>query len=176
MVHFNNISAVQTLGTASALKPRGGDVRELTLIELIRELRHKSGVIPKPAVAAELYGRLVRTFSVPFLPLLAIPLGMAAKRGRRAPGLILAGVLLIGFHHGVQMAQSLAQTGRVDPALAIWPVYFVFIGICTWLFLASLKRPGDTPITRAVGHIATFVHWLRGLFSAPEAEPASVPS
>ena len=96
---------------------------------------------------------------------MAIPLGMAAKRGRRAPGLILAGVLLIGFHHATATAQSLAQTGQSPPGPTIWGIFFVFTGLCTWLFLASLKRPGDTPITRAVAAVDEAVHWLRDLFA-----------
>ena len=102
---------------------------------------------------------------MPFLPLLAIPLGMASKRGRRAPGLILAGVVLIGFHHAISMAQGLATTGQVEPGPAIGGISAVFIGICLWLFFSSLKRPGDTPITRAVAAIGDLVHWARELFA-----------
>ena len=166
VVRFSNVSATEPLaGPESQLKPRGGDVKELTLFELTHELRSKTSVIPRPNLEGELYGRLVRSFSVPFLPLMAIPMGMAAKRGRRAPGLILAGVLLIGFHHAVQMAQSLAQTGQASPGPTIWGLFFGFISLCTWLFVASLKRPGDTPITRAVAAVDEAVHWLRDLFA-----------
>ncbi len=165
VVHFNNISAAEPVGGDQAMSARGGNPGELTLFELAHELRSKSSVLDKRAVAAELYGRLARSISVPFLPLLAIPLGMASKRGRRAPGLILAGVVLIGFHHAIQMAQSLAITGRVEPGPAIGGIAVVFIAICLWLFLSSLKRPGDTPITRAVVAIGDAVHWARELFA-----------
>ncbi len=166
VVRFANVSASEPLsGPNSDLKPRGGDAKELTLFELIHELRSKTSVIPRAYLEGELYGRLVRSLAVPFLPLMAIPLGMAAKRGRRAPGLILAGVLLIGFHHATATAQSLAQTGQSPPGPTIWGIFFVFTGLCTWLFLASLKRPGDTPITRAVAAVDEAVHWLRDLFA-----------
>ncbi len=153
------------------MRPRGGDVRELTLFELGHELRLPNPAISKRALAGELYGRLARSLSVPFLPLLAMPLGMASKRGRRAPGLIIAGVMLVAFHHAVQMSQSLAQAGRVDPAVAVGAVYLIFVGLCLWLFLTSLKRPGDTPIARAVAALEIGVAWLRRLF---DAEPARV--
>jgi lipopolysaccharide export system permease protein len=173
VTHFHNVSAAEPLaGPEQSMRPRGGDVRELTLFELTHELRSSSPVISKNTLAAELYGRLARSLSVPFLPLLALPLGMAAKRGRRAPGLILASVLLIGFHHAVDMTQNLAQTGHAPPS-AIWGIWLVFISLCSWLFVSSLKRPGDTPITRAVAAIDEWVHWLRDLFAPDPAKAAS---
>ena len=165
VAHFENIGSVQPLRGDEALKPRGGNVGELTLFELAHELKQPNPVIPKRALAAELYARLVRSLSVPFLPLMAIPLGMAAKRGRRAPGLMLAGILLVGFHHAVQMATSIATTGGAEAGPAIWTLYFVFTGLCTWLYLSSLKRPGDTPITRAVSALDAGVHRIRDLFA-----------
>jgi len=97
---------------------------------------------------------------VPLLPLLALPMAMAAKRRRRAPGLILAGILMMSFHHGIQLAQSLAASGRADPLVAVGGVFAVFAGICLWLFLSSLDRPGDTPVGRA---ISTLDSWIQGL-------------
>jgi lipopolysaccharide export system permease protein len=165
VVRFQNVSAVEPTGGAATDRPRGGNQEELTLFELAHELRSDSSVIPKANLAAELYGRLVRSLSVPFLPLMAIPLGMAAKRGRRAPGLIFAGLLLVSFHHGIQFAQSLAQTGQAQPGPAIWGIFTVFIGLCFWLFLTSLRRPGDTPITRAVSAVSDAAAWARELFA-----------
>ena len=173
VVRFKDVSAAEPVGQDQSLQPRGGNPGELTVLELAHELRSKTSVLDKKAVAAELYGRLARSISVPFLPLLAIPLGMAAKRGRRAPGLIIAGVVLGGFHHAIQMAQSLAITGRADPGLAIGGIALVFVSICLWLFFSSLKRPGDTPISRAVGAIGDAVHWARELFAQ---EPAGATS
>jgi lipopolysaccharide export system permease protein len=165
VVRFQNVSAVEPTGGAATDRPRGGNPNELTLLELAHEIRSGASVIPKRDLEAELYARLVRSFSVPFLPLMAIPLGMAAKRGRRAPGLILAGVLLIGFHHSIQFVQSMAQTGRAPPGPAIWGIFAGFVSLCFWLFLSSLKRPGDTPITRAVAAVGDAVSWARELFA-----------
>ena len=170
VMRFHNVSAAQPLMDANqAMRARGGDVRELTLLELTHELRSKNPVISRNALEAELYGRLARSLSVPFLPLLALPLGMAAKRGRRAPGLILAGVLLIGFHHAVAFAQSLASSGQVAPGPTIWGIWLIFVSLCSWLFLSSLKRPGDTPITRAVATVNAAVNRVRDLFAPDPA-------
>ena len=82
-------------------------------------------------------------------------------------------MVLIGFHHAVQLAQSLATTGQVEPLPAIGGIALVFMSICVWLFMSSLKRPGDTPITRAVASINALVHWARELFAQ---EPAGATS
>jgi lipopolysaccharide export system permease protein len=165
VVRFQNVSAVEPTGGDVTDRPRGGNPEELTLFELAHELRSDNSVMPKANVAAELYGRLARSLSVPFLPLMAIPLGMAAKRGRRAPGLILAGLLLVSFHHGIQFAQSLAQTGQAQPGPAMGGIFSVFVALCFWLFLTSLRRPGDTPITRAVAAVSDAAAWVRELFT-----------
>ena len=165
VAHFENIGAVQPLKGDEAIRPRGGNEGELTLFELAHELKQPNPVISKRILSAELYARLVRSLSVPFLPLLAIPLGMAAKRGRRAPGLMIGSILLVGFHHAVQMATSVAYTGQGSAGPAVWGLYFVFTGLSSWLFLSSLKRPGDTPITRAVMTIDAAVQRVRRLFA-----------
>ena len=68
---------------------------------------------------------------------------------------------------------SLATTGQVEPGPAIGGIALTFICICLWLFLSSLKRPGDTPITRTVAAIGDAVHWARELFAH---EPAGATS
>ena len=97
---------------------------------------------------AEFYGRLARALALPLLPLLALPLGLAAKRGGRAPGVILAGVILIAFQNLLQLGQGLATSGRADAIVAVGLPFAVFAGLCVWIFMGSRRRPGDTPIAR----------------------------
>jgi lipopolysaccharide export system permease protein len=134
-------------GSSALLRARGGDERELTLGELAARARSNDGFLPRSTLLAELYGRLARAAFLPFLPLIAFPLGLAAKRGRRAPGLILAGLLLLAFQHSLQLGQSLAEAGRVPPFLAIWTPFVLFTGFGVWMFAGSRNRPGETPIT-----------------------------
>ena len=73
-------------GSSALLRARGGDERELTLGELAERAKSHNSILPRATVLAELYARLARAIFLPFLPLIAFPLGLAAKRGRRAPG------------------------------------------------------------------------------------------
>ncbi|MDB5985899.1 MAG: hypothetical protein JWR16_952 [Nevskia sp.] len=135
---------------APPFRARGDSERELTSVELWRELHQSAPPLPPPQLAGELQARLVRALSLPLLPLLAVPLGMSAKRGRRAPSVIVACLMLLALHHGVQLGESLAETGRVPVIPAVWTPLILFGGLSAWLFRGSLKTPGDNPITRAV--------------------------
>lgn len=155
---------VPLAGAAALLRSRGGDERELTLGELARQARSPHPVVPRATLLAELYGRLARAAFLPFLPLMAFPLGLAAKRGRRTPGLVVAGVLLLAFQHSLQLGQSLAESGRAMPELAIGAPFAVFTGLCLWLFIGSRKRPGQTPVTELVRRMSAGLERLQRLF------------
>ena len=129
------------------MEARGASVRERTLPELWRDMQLEDGQT-KPA--AEFHSRLARALIFPFLPLLAFPLGMAAKRGRRAPGVIFGVLALLTIDHALQLGKSLADTGRLPAAAAVWTPYAVFVGLSVWIFRGSLAWPGDNPVLRAV--------------------------
>lgn len=130
-------------------RPRGASVRERTSAELWRDMQ--TGTDPK--VGAEFHGRLARALIPPLLPLLALPLGIASKRGRRAPGVVFATLALFALHHALQFGERLADSGRVAPAPAIWLPFAAFAVLALWMFRRSLAWPGDNPVTRAVNAV-----------------------
>jgi lipopolysaccharide export system permease protein len=138
-------------GASLLLRARGGDERELTLGELATRAAQPRPFLPRATLLAELYSRLARSIILPFLPLIALPLGLAAKRQRRTAGLLLAGVLLLAYQHGIQFGLGLAGAGKASPEIAIGGPFFLFAGFCLWMFLGSRQRPGETPIGRFVG-------------------------
>jgi len=149
---------------APPFRARGDSERELTSLELWRDLHQSAPPLPIAQMAGELQARLVRALSLPLLPLLAVPLGMSAKRGRRAPSVIVACLLLLALHHGVQLGESLAETGRVPVVPAVWAPLILFGALSAWLFRGSLKTPGDNPVTRAVAAMEGAlggIHWRR---------------
>ncbi len=151
---FDRLNAEIPLSGAQALlRSRGGDERELTLRELLRAAASKSTVIPHETLMAEFYGRMARAMFLPFLPLLAFPLGLAAKRGRRAAGLVVAGVLLVAFQYALLLGQGLAESGKVLAFPAIWIPFVVFTGLSVWMFVDGRERLGDTPLTRFLHHV-----------------------
>ena len=137
-------------------RARGESVRELTIPELWKGTPVSEMEDPKVVAherAGELHGRLARTVLPPLLPLLALPLGMAAKRGRRAPGVVFAALALLGLNQALQLGESLAESGRAFAPVAVWTPYALFGVLGIWLFRSSLKWPGDNPVVRAVSAI-----------------------
>jgi len=146
---------------APPFRARGESVRERTSAELRQDMA-STGVRGEPA--AEFHGRLARALMLPLLPLFALPLGMASKRGRRAPGVVFASLALLALNHAMQFGESLAESGRADALPAVWTPLLVFGGLGVWLFRSSLAWPGDNPVTRALTAIeAGFEGVLGGL-------------
>jgi lipopolysaccharide export system permease protein len=161
-------------------RARGNHVREITLPELRappapdaaagcwRHIADKDDCITIDERDGEFHGRVARTLLPLLLPLLALPLGMAAKRGRRAPGTVFAVLALLALNQALQFGESLGETGRAPAALAVWlpVVFFGVLGI--WLFRSSLQWPGDNPVMRAVHAIEAGIDGLHHRKKAPK--------
>jgi lipopolysaccharide export system permease protein len=168
-LRFERFSVLTDLAAAATLgRGRGSDQRELTFTELARAAAAGTSFIPRSTLLSELYGRLARCAILPFLPLMAVPLGLSAKRRRRGAGLISAAVVLIGFQIGLQFGQGLAQSNKVSPELGVGLPVVLFAGFCLWIFAASLKRPGETPIGLFV---QAFGDWLDRLLPQKRDTP-----
>lgn len=134
-------------------RARGNTVRELTLPELWQGQLPPDKDITAAERDGEMHGRLARTILPLLLPLLALPLGMAAKRGRRAPGTVFAAVALLALNQSLQFGESLAESGRAVAQLSVWLPIVTFGVLGIWLFRSSLQWPGDNPVMRAVAAI-----------------------
>jgi lipopolysaccharide export system permease protein len=135
-------------------RERGEDVRELTLPELhAGSAKVVRASLNTAEVAGEFHARVARMLLPLLLPLLALPLGMAAKRGRRAPGTVFATLALLALNYTLQFGESMADTGRAAAWLAVWLPVLLFAVFGTWLFRSSLQWPGDNPVMRAVSAI-----------------------
>ncbi len=152
---------VPLAGAARLLRARGGDERELTLNELVGESRRPDSLIPRQTLIAEFLARVSRAISLPLLPLLALPLGLATKRRGSAPGIIVAGLLLLTFNQLLQFGQGLAANGKASAVLSVGGPFVAFTAICALTFVTSRKRPGETPVGLLVEHIADFLSRAR---------------
>ncbi len=171
---FDSLTTQTPLAAAAVLlRDRGGDERELTLAELAQQAKSPNPVVSKATLESELYGRLARALFLPFLPLLAFPLGLASKRGNRAPGLIMAGVMLLAFQHSLLLGQSLAKAGKIAALPAIWIPFSIFAGLGVWLFMGSRTRPGDTPVSRTVRRINHLVARIVRALPLPKKRQAA---
>jgi len=149
---------------ATQFRPRGRDERELTLGELYHALAEGDGPVAPHVLSAELHGRLVRAASMSVLPLLALPMGMAAKRGRRGAGVLVAALLLVVYHHTLQMGESLVEVGRLAPGPVVWMPFAAFTGLGLWVLWRANGRSGRGPfddlLASAAGLIGDLRYWL----------------
>ena len=135
---------------APPFRPRGGSERELTMFELWNEMSTPVTTAYYRRLAAEFHGRLSRSLSLPFLPLLIVPLSMTMRRNARVVNMIAAGVTMVIFHNALQIGETMADKGVVPAVLACWTPFALFLLISVWLFRTSTDRPGDTAISRAI--------------------------
>ena len=84
---------------------------------------------------------------------MALPLGMASKRGKRAPGVVFACLALLMLNHALQFGESLAESGRASAPIAVWVPVATFALFSAWIFRGSLAWPGDNPVSRAIAFI-----------------------
>lgn len=163
---------------AKLLRPRGGEENEQTLIELASGgLEAGSPPAMRQVLLAELYSRLARAFSLPFMPLLAVPFALTAKRTGSTPAAAVAGVLLFTFQTSLILLQGMVGGGRVAAAPAMGIPFSVFVVACVATFAASRDRPGDNPVaqlTERIGDVLAVV--LRRRRPAAQAASGSGPT
>ena len=131
---------------AAPFRPRGNSDRELTLVELIREQKNPDvSAAQKAQYRSEFHQRLVRAAALPILPLLAFPVGKAAHRTRSAFGYLIGGLILLLFHHVIQLGESLADTRVLSPYLGLWAPLALFAAFSIWAFHRTDASPKGSP-------------------------------
>ena len=125
---------------------RSGD-RELTLPELIR-VGHDDArpLATRLEARSNFHFRLVEVAAMLFLPLLAVALAIPPKRSTSALGVFLAIIILVTQHKIHEYGDSLGTRGVVDPILALWGPFAVFVSLTLWMFYTIAFVPGGQPI------------------------------
>ncbi|MDB5369358.1 MAG: hypothetical protein JWP20_916 [Roseomonas sp.] len=140
-------------------RPRGDDEREMTLDELWNNRPAPPGTaeaVPHRRIEGELHGRLVRSFSMVLLPLLAIPMALGAKRTRRWHGAVLSALIMVLYHHAVQLAESLGDIGLADPRPLLWGIFTAFAAFCLISFRQGQRNPYEGPFDALFGMMERF--------------------
>jgi len=155
--------------TVPPFRMRGEGERELTLTELWERL---DAAGPEGnGIRAEFHARLARAASLLLLPFVAAPFGLAAKRARQAGGVIAAGVVLLVYHHVLQLGASLAELGQIPPVLGVWVPFGLFAAFGFVLFRSVGRHPEGNLLIATLDAIETGLRGLRARFAA-RARPA----
>jgi len=149
VVRHHGMAFRESLLIDDALWDRGWDQAELTLTELAAARSAGTARIPARKIDAELYSRLARSLTLPLIPLLVLPLCVAAKRGKRGLGVAVAAAILLAFHHGLNFARNLGNDGSADPRLSVGLISFLFAALVLAIFVSGRHLPSHGPILAA---------------------------
>lgn len=159
------------LDLSSELSPfrwRGRDERELTSTELWQRIRSGAAGRKLPDLRAEFHARLVRSLSVLVLPFLAIPLGQAGRRGRRAYGFVVGLIILALYNNLLRFGEALADDGYISPWLGLWVPLAMLAALSFTLFYLAAYKSARLPPDLLVQNIEAAVlrrarRWVAGL-------------
>ena len=128
-------------------RPRGEHERELTIPELFGFLGKPADALPDDIdpweVEAELSARLVRNFSILFVPFLAVPLALSPRRAKRSYGFLIGVVVVVGYNQLISTGESLADDARISSLIGVWLPFLAYAVLTTAFFIRTARRVPD---------------------------------
>jgi lipopolysaccharide export system permease protein len=139
---------------------------ELSLLQLVRAYVDKWPGLGRDDVLAELNYRIVRTLTVLFLPLLAIPMGLTSRRQPTSIRIVVGIAILIVYYQTLNFGKDMAENGRFSSFVALWVPFLIFSLGSTYLFYVANSRLNQDPFSVVFGGIDDVWRWLkRGWFA-----------
>ncbi len=148
----------------ATFRKRGEGNLEATLPELLHTMVTATDATEQRSASASFNRRIVQCVIMFLLPFLALPMAVPPKRSTSALGVFLSIIALVTFHKFTEYGERMGTLGRIDPVLAQWVPFALFLGVALWLFRV-LERPGGQPIgalDRWFGKITGFLSGLAG--------------
>jgi lipopolysaccharide export system permease protein len=169
---------------------RGGDERELTILELLRGYRLNlvagrekvttaetnpapdkppEEIVAPSAVASEFHGRLVFSLSMLLLPILAAPLGIMTTRASRSFGLVLGLLILVSYHKVLEFTGAYASSTGAPAGLLLWTAFALFAAGTIYLFYITERKAGTPPVLRMEARWVGFIDRIVSVFRPKRA-------
>jgi lipopolysaccharide export system permease protein len=103
--------------------------REAKESELNTKTRTVLQIFDQPSLdnLAELHWRIGLPVSMLVLALLAIPLSYVNTRSGRGANLVTAILIYMLYYNTMSIAQAWTASGRIPPAIGVWPVHLLFL-------------------------------------------------
>jgi lipopolysaccharide export system permease protein len=134
---------------------------ELSMWELVRAHVEEWPGLGRDDVLAELNYRIVRTLTVLFLPLLAIPMGLTSRRQPTSIRIVVGIAILIVYYQALQFGESMAENGRMSSFVGLWVPFLVFALGSVYLFYVANSRLSQDPFAMVFGGIDESWKWLK---------------
>ena len=146
----------QPIGDSIAVsyRPRGKDEAELTLDQLWAARDAPPPGLTSAMIRAEIHGRLTRSLTMLFLPLLAIPLGLGSGRSRRGYGIVVGLVALVIYQKLLEVGGASASLGSISPWIGLWLPLALFAAASAGLFLLAGRGGLASPLDSFMDRLA----------------------
>ena len=154
---------------AATFRPRGEGIKELTLIELWQYFLQPTNEFTDAEIKAELNGRLVRIATILLLPALAFTFGIGLGRSRGTLKVGAGLVLLVLYQHALQFGETLAKSGQIPAAIALWLPFLLLGAFSIWGLAAGSAQPRRDSLGAAMD-------WMTGLFVTIARRRAATPA
>ncbi len=161
---FESYDLPVNLPSVDPFRGRGKEHEELNLHELVR-VGYFSDTRPKQRrqAQANLHFRLVEVAMMLMLPLLAVALAVPPKRSTSALGIFIGIVMVVAYHKINQWGEQAAARGDLDPVLAMWVPFALFVALIGWMYHVIAHKPGGQPIAALEKMFARLARAIRGL-------------
>jgi lipopolysaccharide export system permease protein len=146
--------------TPEPFRPPEGE-SELAFIALIRAYLTKDPSIGQDDALAEINYRIVRSLTVLFLPLLAIPMGLTSRRQPTSVRIVVGIAILIVYYQVLNFGKDMAENGRVSSFVALWIPFLIFSLGSMYMFYVANSRLSQDPFAVVFGSIDDAGRWLK---------------
>jgi len=159
-VEFTELKLPMESVVAEPFRNRGERESELDFVELIQAYFNTPPTLKIEDIKAELNSRLVRTVSIIFLPLLAMPIGVSSRRTSKGMRLLVGILFLVAYFQILQFGRDAVGSAILGPLIALWLPFAIFGSISLWLFHLANSRPGADPLAHVFESISDSSDWI----------------
>jgi len=159
-VEFTELKLPMESVTPEPFRNRGERESELDFVELIQAYVNTPPALKIEDIKAELNSRLVRTISIIFLPLLAMPIGVSSRRTSKGVRLLVGILFLVAYFQILQFGRDAVGSAILGPLVALWLPFAIFGSVSLWLFHLANSRPGADPLAHVFESISDGSEWI----------------
>lgn len=159
-VDFDELKLPMESVTPEPFRARGERESELDFVELVRAFINTPSGLKIEDIKAELNSRLVRTISIIFLPLLAMPIGVSSRRTSKGMRLLIGMLFLVAYFQILQFGRDAVGSNITGPLIALWLPFGIFGTISVWLFHLANSRPGADPLAHVFEALSDSASWI----------------
>ncbi len=159
-VAFSELALPMESVSPEPFRNRGERESELDFFELLQAYFNPQLPLHVEDIKAELNSRLVRTVSIIFLPLLAMPIGVSSRRTSKGVRMLFGILFLVAYFQILQFGRDAVGSGLLGATAGLWLPFAFFAGASIWLFHLANSKPGADPLAHIFEWISEGGSWI----------------